>query len=149
MVLTSRKNPIWQERGGLRGSRAAENVPLEHALWIRGQVDRERSTRNREGGHSNRDEGLGARFGPMRLFRDIPGGRVYGVEESIPISSIASALPSARVGFTGCPVCRAFPLKSSRNPSSGQDSSMPACSKAGLSSSETPQVHFRSGHPMP
>ena len=43
---------LWQERGGdLRGSRTAENVPLEHALWIfaGGRSTGKRSTRTRGG----------------------------------------------------------------------------------------------------
>ena len=86
-------------RGDLCGSRTAKNVPLEHALWI---YEGAGST-----GKGQRVPGEGDTY-----FGIFQGGRVYGVEESMPISSTVSASPSARVGSTGVFLsCRAFPGK--------------------------------------
>ena len=112
--FSSRKAAMAGARGDLCGSRTAKNVPLEHALWIYEEADPTgKSTRNREGGHSNRDEGLGAYLlsnaptsgifqgGRGLRGREIDADQLYGVGPR--------RLPGW--GSTGCPVCRAFPVK--------------------------------------
>ena len=102
--------------------------------FTRGQVDRERSTRTRGGGiQQTAMRGLGARLlSNGAYFGIFQGGRVYGVEESMPISSTVSASPSARVVID-----RVF--LSAERPGKIVELFRPAaCSKAGNPSSETP-----------
>ena len=76
---------------------------------------------------------------PMRLLRDIPGGRGLRGRE-IDADQLNGVGPRRLPGWDlpGVPVCRAFPEKSSN--SFGPT----ACSKAGKSSSETPSPDPRS-----
>ena len=118
--------PLWQERGGsVRFEDSKKRASGTCLVDLRGgRFDRERSTRTRGGGH---------------LLRDIPGGQ--GLR--------GRGIDAGQLNGVGLAVCQggdrqgsclpSVPEKSSRNSSSGQDSSMPACSKAGVTSaSETP-----------